>query len=131
LKHRPGKRGRTNELAYGPGRCPGAGIDRRNQVILNIIVNASHAIAESRSESDPLGTITISTPINVGSAYWEENYGNLRALIELQDVNYPGSKYTLDYLPDKDISVNIRQNNIELQTLKPFYITLLNIDMAA
>lgn len=32
-----------------------------NQVILNIIVNAAHAIADSRDESDPLGTITIST----------------------------------------------------------------------
>jgi hypothetical protein len=41
--------------------------------------------------------------INVGSAVWEENYGNLRIIIELQDVNYPGSKYTLNYLPDRDI----------------------------
>jgi anionic cell wall polymer biosynthesis LytR-Cps2A-Psr (LCP) family protein len=41
--------------------------------------------------------------INVGSAAWEENYGNLRLVIELQDVNYPGSKYTLNYLPDRDI----------------------------
>jgi len=32
-----------------------------NQVILNIIVNAAHAIADSRNESDPLGRITIST----------------------------------------------------------------------
>ena len=42
-------------------------------------------------------------PINVGSAIWEENYGNLKVIIELQDVNYPGSKYTLNYLPDRDI----------------------------
>ena len=41
--------------------------------------------------------------INVGSAVWEENYGNFRMIIELRDVNYPGSKYTLNYLPDKDI----------------------------
>jgi hypothetical protein len=41
--------------------------------------------------------------INVGNATWEENYGNLRIIIELQDVNYPGSKYTLNYLPDRDI----------------------------
>ena len=32
-----------------------------NQVILNIIVNASHAIADSREESDPLGKIVITT----------------------------------------------------------------------
>jgi hypothetical protein len=42
-------------------------------------------------------------PINVGTAKWEENYGNLRMIIVLQDVNYPGSKYTLNYLPDRDI----------------------------
>jgi len=32
-----------------------------NQVILNIIVNAAHAIADSRDDSDPLGMITVST----------------------------------------------------------------------
>ena len=32
-----------------------------NQVILNIIVNASHAIADCREESDPLGKIVITT----------------------------------------------------------------------
>ena len=34
-----------------------------NQVILNMIVNAAHAIKDSRNESDPLGTITISTKL--------------------------------------------------------------------
>jgi hypothetical protein len=42
-------------------------------------------------------------PINVGSAAWEENYGNLKIAVELRDVNYPGSKYTLSYLSDRDI----------------------------
>ena len=42
-------------------------------------------------------------PINVGKANWEENYGNLKIIIELRDVNYPGSTYTLNYLPDRDI----------------------------
>jgi hypothetical protein len=42
-------------------------------------------------------------PINVGNATWQENYGNLEVIVELQDVNYPGSKYTLSYLPDRDI----------------------------
>ena len=42
-------------------------------------------------------------PINVGGANWEESYGNLKAIVEMRDVNYPGSKYTLSYLPDKDM----------------------------
>jgi hypothetical protein len=42
-------------------------------------------------------------PINVGKANWEESYGNLEITVELRDVNYPGSTYTLSYLPDRDI----------------------------
>jgi hypothetical protein len=41
--------------------------------------------------------------INVGKSTWEESYGNLKIFIELRDVNYPGSTYTLNYLPDRDI----------------------------
>jgi hypothetical protein len=41
--------------------------------------------------------------INVESANWEESYGNLKFTIVLRDANYPGSKYTLNYLPDRDI----------------------------
>ena len=42
-------------------------------------------------------------PINVGKANWEESHGNLEITVVLRDVNYPGSKYTLSYLPDRDI----------------------------
>ena len=42
-------------------------------------------------------------PINVESANLEESYGNLKVTIVLRDVNYPGSRYTLTYLPDRDI----------------------------
>jgi len=42
-------------------------------------------------------------PINVGRASWQESYGNLKIIVELRDVNYPGSTYTLNYLPDKDL----------------------------
>ncbi len=39
-----------------------------NQVILNMIVNAAHAITDARSESAPLGTITINTKLNKDNA---------------------------------------------------------------
>ena len=42
-------------------------------------------------------------PINVGSANWKESQGSLSINVELRDVNYPGSKYTLSYLQDKDM----------------------------
>jgi hypothetical protein len=41
-------------------------------------------------------------PIRVSQAAWEEVNGRLRVLIELRDVNYPGSTYTLDYDPEAD-----------------------------
>ena len=42
-------------------------------------------------------------PINVGRASWQESYGSLKIIVELRDVNYPGSTYTLNYLPEKDL----------------------------
>jgi hypothetical protein len=42
-------------------------------------------------------------PINVGKANWEESNGSLKIILGLRDVNYPGSTYTLNYLPDRDI----------------------------
>ena len=42
-------------------------------------------------------------PINVGVAKWEESNGNLKIIIELRDVNYPGSTYTLSYLPGREV----------------------------
>jgi hypothetical protein len=42
-------------------------------------------------------------PINVGKANWEQTYGNLKIIVEMRDVNYPGSTYTLNYLPDRDM----------------------------
>lgn len=42
-------------------------------------------------------------PINVGKANWEASYGNLKIIVEMRDVNYPGSTYTLNYLPDRDM----------------------------
>lgn len=58
-------------------------------------------------------------PINVGSANWESGYGNLKIIIELNDVNYPGSKYTLSYLPDKDILAGEYYQAVERLT---FYV---------
>jgi hypothetical protein len=42
-------------------------------------------------------------PINIGKANWEESNSSLKIIVELRDVNYPGSTYTVNYLPDRDI----------------------------
>lgn len=36
-------------------------------------------------------------PINVGKSAWQSKDGRLKVLVELQDQNYPGSLYTLEY----------------------------------
>jgi hypothetical protein len=41
-------------------------------------------------------------PINVSHAEWKLKNGLLRVFVELRDVNYPGSTYTLDYKPTAD-----------------------------
>lgn len=40
-------------------------------------------------------------PINVGSAKWIYKDNSFYIIVELRDVNYPGSTYTLQYFPEK------------------------------
>ena len=40
-------------------------------------------------------------PINVGSAKWVFKDNSFYITVELRDVNYPGSTYTLQYFPEK------------------------------
>lgn len=41
-------------------------------------------------------------PINVGRSEWVVDKGILYVMVELQDVNYPGSTYGLQYDPSSD-----------------------------
>jgi hypothetical protein len=42
-------------------------------------------------------------PIRVGRAAWVIKDNILVAVIELRDINYPGSTYTLQYFPEEDV----------------------------
>ena len=70
-----------------------------------IRTDAEYLIRITKVNDD--GTMTAQyfnpNPINVGSANWEQSYGNLKVIVEMRDVNYPGSTYTLNYLPDRDM----------------------------
>jgi len=46
-------------------------------------------------------------PINVSRAEWKHQAGYLGAFVELRDVNYPGSTYTLAYHSAQDRLVGI------------------------
>lgn len=41
-------------------------------------------------------------PIHVSRAKWAEKDGAYYVMVELQDVNYPGSTYGLQYFPEDD-----------------------------
>ena len=43
------------------------------------------------------------SPINVSRSEWSKDAGTIKLFVELRDINYPGSKYLLNYLPDDDI----------------------------
>jgi len=58
-------------------------------------------------------------PIKVGRTRWEESYGNLKIIVELRDVNYPGSTYKLSYLPDRDVLAGDYYQAVESVT---FYV---------
>jgi hypothetical protein len=41
--------------------------------------------------------------INVGRANWTLSNGTISIYVELRDENYPGSHYTLYYMPERDL----------------------------
>ena len=58
------------------------------------------------SEPGPEGVLKAAyfnpRPINVSRAEWKHQEEQLRIFVELRDRNYPGSTYTLVYVPDRD-----------------------------
>lgn len=55
-------------------------------------------------------------PIKVFQAFWATDEGKLAVFVELRDVNYPGSKYSLRYDPAMDRLQGIYFQAIAQQT---------------
>jgi hypothetical protein len=55
-------------------------------------------------------------PINVFSAKWSRGEGKINLFVELRDVNYPGSKYNLQYEPKSDRLKGTYFQAVEKQT---------------
>ena len=55
-------------------------------------------------------------PINVFSAKWSRKEGKINLFVELRDVNYPGSKYNLQYEPGADRLKGTYFQAVEKQT---------------
>ncbi len=61
-------------------------------------------------------------PINVLSAKWSRNAGNINLFVELRDVNYPGSKYNLQYDPKSDRLKGTYFQAVEKQTFNVEFV---------
>ncbi len=55
-------------------------------------------------------------PIHVARAEWQRKEGRLQVLVELRDVNYPGSTYTLDFSSESDRLVGAYFQAVQQQT---------------
>ncbi len=55
-------------------------------------------------------------PINVSKAEWRQKDSALTVFVELRDVNYPGSTYTLQYDPASDRLKGTYFQAVEKQT---------------
>ena len=55
-------------------------------------------------------------PINISRAEWKKEDNRLKIYIEFDDVNYPGSNYTLDYFPDRDLLIGAYFQAVQQQS---------------
>ena len=55
-------------------------------------------------------------PINIARAEWKVEDNRLRIYIKFDDVNYPGSTYTLDYFPDRDLLIGAYFQAVQQQS---------------
>jgi hypothetical protein len=54
--------------------------------------------------------------INVAKAQLRRKGGRITLLVELRDINYPGSTYTLQYDPKEDLLIGTYFQSVERQT---------------
>ncbi|HEX5223045.1 MAG TPA: hypothetical protein VFZ59_26035 [Verrucomicrobiae bacterium] len=60
-------------------------------------------------------------PIHVAKAEATQDGGTMKVFIELQDVNYPGSTYTLTYIPARDLLAGIYFQALQRQSYEVYF----------
>lgn len=60
-------------------------------------------LSVAQSNGDIKASYFNPNPINVGRSLWQNNAGKLMVMVELQDKNYPGSVYNLEYVESQNI----------------------------
>lgn len=61
-------------------------------------------------------------PINVSRSDWKEKDGRLYVVVELQDVNYPGSTYELEYIAGQDYLVGTYYQAVEKSIFEVVFV---------
>jgi len=61
-------------------------------------------------------------PIHVGHAEWMVKNNSLIIIIELQDVNYPGSRYALEYIPAEDEFAGIYYQAVDKESYEVEFV---------
>ena len=65
-------------------------------------------------------------PINIAKAEWKIEENRIQIFIEFDDVNYPGSTYTLDYFTDRDQLIGAYFQAVQQQSYYVEFITKPN-----
>ncbi|MFO1514678.1 MAG: hypothetical protein U1F83_17505 [Verrucomicrobiota bacterium] len=60
-------------------------------------------------------------PINVAKAEASQEGAATKVFVELRDVNYPGSTYTLTYVADRDLLVGIYYQALQQQSFEVYF----------
>lgn len=76
------------------------------------ILQISQITADGKMESSYFNP----NPIHVGRSEWQNRSGKIVIIVELQDVNYPGSLYTLVYIPQENKLVGTYYQAVEKVT---------------
>jgi hypothetical protein len=89
-----GKDGRAKRAQTDYGRIEGKWLRPDGGYVLEL--------SDVKSEGTLKAAYFNPRPINVGKAEWRSMDDRIQVFVELQDVNYPGSTYTLIYDPEHD-----------------------------
>jgi hypothetical protein len=61
-------------------------------------------------------------PIHVGQAEWLVKNSSLVIIVELQDVNYPGSRYALEYIEAEDVLAGVYYQAVDKENFEVEFV---------
>ncbi len=113
-------------FAYVTGWPLGGGVDFQTLQGKWLRVDGSYVIEVRNVAEDGKMDATYSNPnpINVSQAEANRSNDTVTVFIELKDVNYPGSTYTLTYDPGGDVLEGIYYQAVQKQQFQVRFIRM-------